>query len=288
MKSPAPLVSTPSTPKPPSSPPVSARLSAQTAKNPDVVIPKVINGKREKKLKIGIYGSGGVGKTTFAAGIKQIGIEPLFIDLDRGSYSLDVARIDAPDWNTIMAILKSEETMADYGAIIIDSLSRAEDMAIEWTLKNVPTDKKQFVSNINQYGWAEGYRYVYDTFQSFLTLCEKVTEKRHIIMVAHDCVERVANAAGADYLQNQPRLQNVSKGNIRARFHEYCDHLVWMEIERAVSDAGKAAGAGVRFAHTAELPHAWAKSKYVEMNYVEIPKDDGSFWNTLINFNGGE
>ncbi len=62
----------------------------------------IIEGQIKRPLKVVIYGSEGIGKTTVAAH----SIEPLFIDTEGGTAHLNVRRIPRPDsWNELLAII---------------------------------------------------------------------------------------------------------------------------------------------------------------------------------------
>ena len=54
----------------------------------------ITKGVQPKPLKVCLYGVEGIGKTTFASQFP----DPLFVDLDKGSTWLDVARVHADSW----------------------------------------------------------------------------------------------------------------------------------------------------------------------------------------------
>ena len=53
----------------------------------------ITGGKLIRPQKVVIYGSEGIGKTTFAAAFP----DPLFIDTEGGTAQMDVKRLDKPE-----------------------------------------------------------------------------------------------------------------------------------------------------------------------------------------------
>ena len=63
----------------------------------------ITSGKIDRALKVVVYGSEGIGKTTFAAAFP----EPLFIDTEGGTAHMDVRRIDRPQsWDELLSIVE--------------------------------------------------------------------------------------------------------------------------------------------------------------------------------------
>ena len=107
--------------------------------------------------RIGLYGPGGIGKTTLAATAPG---PVAFLDMDdslpilRPSLGdLAIRRIAGADsWQAIHDILHSEG-WDEIKTIVIDSATKAEELALEWTLKNVKHDKDGvIIRRIEDYG----------------------------------------------------------------------------------------------------------------------------------------
>jgi len=63
---------------------------------------KITDGKIKRAQKVVIYGSEGIGKSTFAAQFPN----PLFIDTEGGTSHMDVRRIEKPaNWDELLAVL---------------------------------------------------------------------------------------------------------------------------------------------------------------------------------------
>lgn len=242
----------------------------------------ISKGRVTAGQKIILYGTGGVGKTELCSLISKVGIEPLFIDVEDSSKFLDVARITPTNWDETRSILHSPETLKPFGAVVIDSLTKAEEFAAEWTKANIPHEKGHFVRRLEDYGFGKGYTHVMETFLNLLADLDAVARAgKHIICTAHVCTEQVPNPSGENYLQFQPRLQSPPKqGKIRERCKEWCDHLLYIAFDTFV-EGGKATGSGTRTIYPSELPMHWAKSRTLS-EAMGYPKDDHTVWQLLF------
>lgn len=232
--------------------------------------------------RIGIYGPGGIGKTSLAASAPG---PVAFVDLDGslGLLGLNVKRtpeviiweqlrdmLHAPGWDGIRTL-------------VIDSATRAEELAVEWTIRNIGHEKGYAVKRIEDYGYGKGYSHVFDTFLQFLGDLEAhIRAGRNVVLVMHDCTAAFPNPMGEDYVRYEPRLQNPGSGkaSIRLRLREWLDHLLFLGYDIAVEN-GKASGAGTRTIYPNETPFAMAKTRRLDES---IPFDRGSdeLWRRLF------
>lgn len=227
-----------------------------------------------------LYGPGGIGKTTLAS------MAPgpvVFVDLDDslGRLALpDVQCVPGVDtWQALRDVLASPG-WDGVQTIVIDSLTKAEELAVQHTLNTVPHEKGHKCTNVEGYGYGKGYGYVFDVFLPLLTdLDTHCRSGRHVILICHDCATTCPNPQGEDWLRWEPRLQspNSGKASIRLRVREWADHLLWYGYDVAVKD-GKGTGSGTRTIYPAELPHCMAKSRTIQ---DPVPSPDASLWWTL-------
>jgi hypothetical protein len=235
-----------------------------------------------------IYGPGGIGKTKLASLISEVGVSPLFVDVEEGSRQLNIARVDpTPEsFGEVLDVLRDNAIWSGYQAVVIDSLTKLEEMAVAWTLANVPhPDKGCLVSSVEGYGYGKGFGFVYDTFLLALQELDRhVRAGRHVVCIAHECTTAVPNPAGDDFLQYQPRLQapGSGKSSIRARIIEWCDHLLYVGYDVAVTKQGKGQGSGSRAIYTSENPAWKAKSRSLDPNPIVYHDGDSTIWNQLI------
>ena len=241
--------------------------------------------------RVGVYGPGGIGKTTLAATAPgPVG----FIDLDDSLPilkpslgELDIRRVAGlAGWQDIRDALHSSG-WEDVRTIVIDSATKAEEMALEWTLRNVRHEKDGVVvRRIEDYGFGKGYQHLYETFLSLLgDLDRHIRAGRNVVFLMHDCTATVPNPKGEDYIRWEPRLQNPTSGkaSIRLRVREWLDHLLYVgyDVECAKQHNGKAQGHGTRTVYPQEMPWCMAKSRTLA-EQLELVQFDDTLWNKLL------
>lgn len=246
---------------------------------------KVTHGATRTARRVTLFGPGGVGKTSLAASLALVGIKPLFIDLQNGSDHLDVARIDGVrSWSQLREAVNTESLWGGYGAVVIDTMTEGEELAVAHTISTVKNDKGDTVNSIEGYGYGKGYQYVYDTFLPILSdLDGHIRAGRSVILICHECTANVPNPFGQDFLRYEPRLQSPSSGkaSIRHRVKEWADDLLFIGYDVFASKDGKGKGSGTRTIYPAEMPTHWAKSRKLS---TAIPFDEGSseLWKQLF------
>ena len=234
--------------------------------------------------RIIVYGPGGIGKTTLAAGFPG---RVVFIDLDeslgrlRGLDGVQVVN-NIATWADLRTALQSDGWQSD-DAIVIDSLTKAEELAVAYTLENTLQDGKR-ASSIEGYGYGKGYGYVFDTFLPLLAdLDRHCRAGRNVVLVCHDCTTNVPNPTGDDWLRYEPRLQSPTSGkaSIRLRAREWADHVLFIGYDVAVKD-GKGKGQGTRTLYPAELPHCMAKSRTIRDQMVVDDGNAADVWAAIL------
>lgn len=218
-----------------------------------------------------------------AANISQLGLKVLFVDADTGSAKLDVSRVEGIDNFDDLRSLLCSDLPQQFDALVFDTLTKIEEWAIAWTLKNIKHEKGHAVTSIEDYGWGKGIVHVYETFLRLIgDFDAQVRRGKHIITVAHECVANVPNPAGEDWSRYEPRLQSPASGksSIRHRIKEWADHMLYIGYDTLVKD-GKALGGGTRTIYPTEMPSWWAKSRSLSMP-IPYAKDSAELWNLLL------
>ena len=235
-----------------------------------------------------LYGPGGIGKTTLAAAAPG---PVAFIDLDE---SMSVLRPQLDDdrdirivsgvngWQDLRDVLIASG-WDDIKTLVIDSVTKAEELAGQHVLENVPLDNGRKAQRLEDYGWGKQFGHIYDTFLALLgDLDQHVRAGRNVILIAHDCTTEVPNPAGANWLRYEPRLQSPASGknSIRLRAREWADHVLFCGYDVDVRD-GKGTGSGTRTIYPVELPHCMAKSRVADAA-MALTKGDASVWENII------
>lgn len=218
------------------------------------------------------------------------GINPLVVDVETGSGHLECQRV--PDiangeriesWSELRGILHDDRLLEPFGAVIVDSLTKAEEFSVKHTLETIPLEGGGFTDHIEGYGYGKGYANNYSTFLNLLGDLDAVHRRgKHIVAICHDCTANVPNPYGEDWIRYEPRLQNSPKASIRHRVREWCDHLLFVGYDVAVNKDGKGKGAGTRTIYPTEMPTHMAKSRSLSKTVIY---QDGNpeLWKVLFN-----
>ena len=234
-----------------------------------------------------LYGTSGIGKTTLAC---QAPGPVAFIDLEE---SLPTLQSRLGDITKNISVVSGVRTFGQlrealqspgwdrFKTLVIDSVTKAEELAIQHTLDTIKNEKGQKVSSIEAYGYGKGYTHLYEVFMGVLAdLDAHARAGRNIVLVCHDCTANVPNPEGDDWLRYEPRLQNPTSGkaSIRAKVREWADHVLFFSYDRVVED-GVAKGGDSRTIYASELPHCMAKSRTTS---GQIPVTGADIWNQII------
>lgn len=238
-----------------------------------------------------LYGPGGIGKTTLAS---QLPGPVAFIDLDESLPRLRLQLEESGRMANIMPVsgIHNWQTLRDViqadgwekvQSIVIDTGTRAEELAVAHTLETVLADGKR-VTSVEGYGYGRGFGFVFDTFLPLLAdLDRHARAGRNVVLVCHDCTSAVPNPAGEDWLRYEPRLQspNSGKASIRLRVREWADHVLFVGYDVSVGKDGKGRGAGTRTLYSAEVPHCMAKSRTTQET-IPLEEDGAVVWGAVI------
>lgn len=236
-------------------------------------------------FKMGIYGTGGVGKTSLAMAAPG----PVrFIDLDDSLGALQpvegvsIVR-GVESWQDLLDALRQEDLWKNIRSIVVDTATKAEEFAIAHTIRTVTGEKGKAVTSVEGYGYGKGYKHVYETYLALFVELERHNRAgRNVIMVCHDKKEKVPNPFGDDYLRYGIRLQDQSNGNISDKLKEWCDHLFFIGYDYMLAAKdGKNAGNNGRTIYPVEQSTFVAKSRTLR-DPIPYPEGDVALWNALF------
>lgn len=278
---PLPPPATPKKPPAPPSPPPTNGSAPRQAKTFSASA-----GVKSGAKKVVIYGPGGVGKSKLCSLLEEKGVKPLFLDIDEGTKHLNVSRVDGIEtFQDVRDALHDQSLMNGFGAIVIDSATKLEELATAWVVANVKHEKPEKpIRGIEDYGFGKGFTHIYEQVLLVLSDLDAIYRRgKHIIITAHDCTANVPNPAGEDWIRYEPRLQSPQSGkaSIRLRVKEWADYLAFVGYDASVNTNGKAVGGGTRTIYTQELPFCMAKNRG---HADPIVYEDGSceFWDKIL------
>ena len=118
-------------------------------------------------IKVGIYGTEGVGKTTFASQFPGA----VFIDTEGSTRHMDVARFDAPE--SLKDVLEQLDYVVgppdEIGTVVIDTVDWLE----KFIFRAVCEEKS--LKNIEDMGYGKGYVFAKQKLQGLLELLDLIT-----------------------------------------------------------------------------------------------------------------
>ena len=143
----------------------------------------ITRGPVKTGIKVGIYGTEGVGKTTFAAKFPGA----VFIDTEGSTKHMDVARFDQPETlgdvlDQLCYVLGHPE---EIGTVVIDTVDWLE----KFIFRAVCEEKK--IQNIEDMGYGKGYVYAKQKMQGLLEVLDQITQRGvHVVLVCHSIIRK--------------------------------------------------------------------------------------------------
>lgn len=217
----------------------------------------ITKGIQQKPLKVCLYGVEGIGKTTFASQFP----DPLFVDLDKGSAWLDVARVHADNWKDLIEIIKTVYNEKPCKTLVIDTADAAERLCIKHICG------EQGKKGIEDFGYGAGYTYLAEEFAFFLTQLETViTSGINVVLLAHATMKRVSKPDDmGEYDHWELKLNTKTTNKVAPLVKEWADLLLFANYKTIVvtTDGNKKkATGGERVMYTTHTPFADAKNRF--------------------------
>ncbi len=209
-----------------------------------------------KTFRVLLYGTEGVGKSTFAAGAPA----PVFIAPSKAIEQLGVDAFPQPTSAREIreAIAELENGKHDYRTLVIDELGWVEQTI--WT----QVCAAEGVASIEKFEFGRGYAAAFEIWRTILADLERLQTKRgmHVVLLGHAEVKRFNDPQlGAEYDRFRVLLHEKSSGLLRqwvaaVLFARYELHSQGKrEKNRALSD-------GSRVIHCEWSPAFDAKNRY--------------------------
>ena len=244
----------------------------------------IATGIRLKPPKVVIYGVGGIGKTSFAAGAPK----PVFLFTEEGQGMLDVKRFEPrkndpvlKSWTEIIECLTSlYNDKHDYETVVIDTIDFAEPMLWKYTAERYNK------SDIEAFGYGKGYLYAVDEARVLFQWLDVLRNDRNmaVVIVAHSETKKFESPDVESYDRYKLALQD----RLAAFVRNWSETLLFANYKTVVvkDDEGfnktrnRAVGVGERVIYTEERPAFWAKNRYTLP--FEMPLSWAAFQNGIV------
>jgi len=220
---------------------------------------QIRRGRRPGPRRVMLYGTHGIGKSTFGAMAER----PSFVPTEDGLGDIDCESFPlARCLGDVMAALESLYTSEhDYRTVVIDSLDWLERLI--WA--EVCDD--QGVDNIEKIGYAKGYTFAIDKWRTVLGALDALRSDRGmtVVLIAHAKIEKYENPETVPYDRYSPRLHKLASALVQ----EWCDEVLFATYKvhtiKVAEGFDKAkhngVGTGERIIRTTERPAHVAKNR---------------------------
>jgi hypothetical protein len=196
------------------------------------LLSRVQRGRTPRPPRLLVYGTEGIGKSTFAAGAPR----PVFIQTEDGLDEIDCAKFPlAATYDEVLAALtdlRSQEH--DYESIVVDSL--------DW-LERLIWDRVCQESNVKSIekadgGYAKGYTHALTYWREVIDQLNLLRGQRGmvVVLIAHAKVEKFEDPEASAYDRYSPRLHK----HAAALISEWCDAVLFAtrKFRTQTEDAG--------------------------------------------------
>lgn len=226
-----------------------------------MMLKMIHHGKQNLPPRILVYGTEGVGKSTFASGTPN----PIFVPTEDGIGQISTSSF--PLSRTFSEFIRYLDTLVhedhSYSTVVVDSL--------DWLERLVHDDvcREYGVRSIEKAdgGYGKGYVHALTQWRKVLDLLQtlRIEKKMIVILIAHAKVETHSDPESASFDRFSPKLHKAAN----ALLCEWCDMILLATRKRGASLGERRGGrilrcvgsptcvAKNRFALPEELPLVW-------------------------------
>ena len=248
------------------------------------MLEQIHSGKRPAPRRVMLYGTHGIGKSTFAAGSEK----PVFVQTEDGLGEIDCDKFPlAETFEQVIKTLSELYTeMHPYRTVVVDSL--------DWLERLIWADvcKKRMVESIEDIGYAKGYVFALTQWREFLDGLTALRNERGMtsVLIAHAKIEKFENPETETYDRYVPRLHKLASAIVQ----EWCDEILFATYRVHVKQTEEGfnrkrtqgIGTGERIVRTTERP------AHVAKNRLDLPEELPLEWKAysqhLNRKNGGK
>ena len=230
---------------------------------------KIVRGKKIQPRRVLLYGTHGIGKSTWAAQAPSV----LFLDLEGGLDDIDVAKTEE-QLTHLESVLESLMWLAsqrhDFKWVAVDSVDWLEGMIHD------EVAKKAGKATIGDIAFGAGYKSAQAYWDKILSQLDWLRTECGIgiILLAHTAVKKYADPMSDSYDRYQPALHETAAATLQ----EWCDEVLFasyrVHTRKQDEGFGKerviAGGSGERIIRCTETPAALAKNRLALPDTIEF------------------
>jgi hypothetical protein len=193
---------------------------------------RIQRGRTTKPPRLLVYGTEGIGKSTFASGAPK----PIFIQTEDGLDEINCDKFPlATSYGEVQAALTELQTQEhDYETVVIDSLDWLERLI--WDRVCQETGAKSIEKADG--GYARGYTHALIYWREIVDRLNVLRNDRGmvVVLIAHAKVEKFEDPESSPYDRYSPRLHKLAA----ALLSEWCDAVFFAtrKIRTQTEDTG--------------------------------------------------
>ena len=223
------------------------------------LIGSITKGREQQPPRIMIYGSEGVGKSTFAS----LAPNPVFVQTEDGLSEIDTSKFPLARTfdDVVMQLQAVRDEQHEYGTLVIDSVDWLERLVWDRVCADYGVKSIEKADG----GYGKGYVHALTYWRQIVSILNDIRSKRGmaVILIAHAAVERFEDPEHAAYDRYTPRIHKKACSLIC----EWVDAVLFASRRlRVDSTTGKAAPVGAdggeRILRTNGSPACIAKNRF--------------------------
>ena len=240
------------------------------------LLQQVQKGRQPGPRRLLLYGTHGIGKSSFAAASDK----PIFIQTEDGLGEIACDKFPlAESFDQVMTAISDLYTEKHaYRTVAVDSL--------DWLERLIWADvcRKRNVTSIEDIGYAKGYVFALTQWREFLEGLAALRRDKGmtIVLIAHAKIEKFENPETESYDRYVPRLHKLASAVVQ----EWCDEVLFAtyKVHTKQTDEGfnrkrtHGLGTGERIVRTVERP------AHVAKNRLNLPDELPLDWNAFSPF----
>lgn len=236
------------------------------------LIQQITKGIKPRPHFIGLYGPGGVGKSTMGATAPK----PVFLGTDDGVATMDVASFPAPKtWADVKAAINELIVEKhEFETLVIDTINGLEPLLWAHVCREANCKSIEDVDG----GYGKGYVRCEEEWVEFFRTLKRLRQKMNVIVLGHSAIKSVE-----DPYENERFDRYILKMDKRAaaQLHEAVDCMFFANFKNVYrkkkgEQKTRAEGDGTRRMFTEERPAFLAKSRF------DLPFEMDLSWEAFV------